>query len=111
MDLWEAVDDDDVSKVRSLLQEGANPNHQLYWSRDWCSITEKYRRPPLHTACEKGYMEITRALVSGGADVEKRDGYWGMTAFHWACVGGHMEIVVYLSQYVKCRIGKCLSVA
>ncbi len=104
MDLWEAVRRDDVSKVRSLLEEGADPNHQLYWSM-------KYRRPPLHTACEKGYMEITRALVSGGADVEKRDGYWGRTAFHWACERGHMEIVVYLSQDVKCRIGKCVSVA
>ncbi len=103
MDLWEAVRDDDVSKVRSLLEEGADPNHQLYWSEDWL--------PPLHTACEKGYMEITRALVSGGADIERGGGRWGRTAFHCACWGGHMEIVVYLSQDVKCRIGKCVSVA
>ncbi len=110
MDLWEAVDDD-VSKVRSLLEEGADPNHQLYWSRDWYSFTEKYRCPPLHAACRKGNLEITRALVSGGADIERGDGYWGMTAFHYACEYGHMEIVVYLSQDVKCRIGKCVSVA
>ncbi len=109
MDLWEAVRDDDVSKVRSLLEEGANPNHQLYWSRDWYDM--KYRRPPLHEACEKGFLEITRALVSGGADFGKSDVLWGMTAFHWACWKGHMEIVVYLSQDLKCRIGKCLSVA
>ncbi len=106
MDLWEAVDDVDVSKVRSLLEEGANPNHQLYWRRDW-----KGRDPPLHEACRKGYMEITRALVSGGADIERGDGQYGMTAFHYACGGGHMEIVVYLSQDVKCRMGKCVSVA
>ncbi len=110
MDLWEAVRDyDDVSKVRSLLEEGADPNHQLYWSRDW--YDKKYRLPPLHEACGNGHMEITRALVSGGADVEKRDGLWGETAFHCACEYGHMEIVVYLSQDVKCRIGKCVSVA
>ncbi len=102
MDLWEAVRDDDVSKVRSLLIRGADPNHQLYW---------KDRLPPLHEACRKGNLDITRALVSGGADVEKGDGLLGMTAFHWACEGGHMEIVVYLSQDVKCRIGKCVSVA
>ncbi len=108
MDLWEAVRDDDVSKVRSLLIRGADPNHQLYWSRDWYSPT---RLPPLHEACRKGNLDITRALVSGGADVEKGDGRWGETAFHWACEGGHMEIVVYLSQDVKCRIGKCVSVA
>ncbi len=106
MDLWEAVNDDDVSKVRSLLEEGADPNHQLYWSRDW------YRLPPLHEACWKGKLEVARALVSGGADVEKGDGRTlCMTAFHCACEGGHMEIVVYLSQDVKCRIGKCVSVA
>ncbi len=109
MDLWEAVTRDDVSKVRSLLEEGADPNHQLYWSRDW--YAKKNRFPPLHTACGNGYLEITRALVSGGADIERGDGYWGRTAFHWACRGGHMEIVVYLSQDVKCRIGKCVSVA
>ncbi len=108
MDLWEAVD---VSKVRSLLIRGADPNHQLYWSRDWYSFTKKWRLPPLHEACRKGNLDITRALVSGGADVEKGDGIGGMTAFHWACVRGHMEIVVYLSQDVKCRIGKCVSVA
>ncbi len=111
MDLWEAVTRDDVSKVRSLLEEGANPNHQLYWSRDWYSHTKKWRLPPLHEACEKGFLEITRALVSGGADIERGDALLGMTAFHWACLGGHMEIVVYLSQDLKCRIGKCLSVA
>ncbi len=110
MDLWEAVRDDDVSKVRSLLKQGANPNHQLYWSEDWChsksSIQE--RLPPVHEACEKGYLEITRALVSGGADNEKGDRRLDRTAFHRACWGGQKEIVVYLSQDVKCRTGKCV---
>ena len=90
--------------MRSVLGQGANPNHQLYWSREW---RDNYSFPPVHLACERGYLEITRALVSGGADIEKGDG----TAFHWACMGGHMETVVYLSQEMKCRIGKCVSVA
>ncbi len=106
-DLWEAVDNEDVSKVRSVLGQGANPNHQLYWSDEW-----NYKElPPVHRACLRGHLDITRALVSGGADIEKGDGLSGMTAFHWACRGGHMETVVYLSQEVKCRIGKCVSVA
>ncbi len=108
-DLWEAVDNDDVSEVRSVLGQGANPNHQLYCSEEWKK--KLYNCPPVHLACFRGYLEITRALVSGGADIEKGDGMLRRTAFHWACVGGHMETVVYLSQEIKCRIGKCVSVA
>ena len=111
MDLWEAVRDNDFIKVRSLLKQGANPNHQLYWSEEWYGSLFKDRLPPVQTACYNGYLKITRALVSGGADIEKGDGRYGMTAFHCACEGGHIEIVVYLSQYVKCCIGKCVSVA
>ena len=107
-DLWEAVENDDVSKVRSVLGRGANPNHQLYWSEEW---SDKYIIPPVHLACYQGCLEITRALVSGGADIEKGGGASGMTAFHWACGEGHMETVVYLSQEMKCHIGKCVSVA
>ena len=110
-DLWEAVDNDDVSKVRSVLGQGANPNHQLYWSDEWSDVFKMNRRPPVHRACWRGHLEITRALVSGGADIEKGDGSLGLTAFDYACDGGHMETVVYLSQEVKCRIGKCVSVA
>ena len=108
MDLWEAVRRDDVSIVRSVLKQGANPNHQLYWSEEW---SDKNRVPPVHEACGRGYLEITRALISGGADIEKGDRVSGMTAFHSACWGGHMEIVVYLSKDAKCSIGKCVSVA
>ena len=95
--------------MRSVLGQGANPNHQLYWSEEWDK--KLYNWPPVHLACLGGSLEITRALVSGGADIEKGDGRLGMTAFHWACYGGHMETVVYLSQEVKCHIGKCVSVA
>ncbi len=109
MDLWKAVDNDDVSKVRSILGQGANPNHQLYWSKEWNQ--KKGRFLPVHLACYKGYLEITRALVSGGADIEKGSELTDRTAFHYACWGGHMETVVYLSQEMKCHIGKCVSVA
>ena len=97
--------------MRSVLKQGANPNHQLYWNEEWCDVFKKNKRPPVHRACLEGYLEITRALVSGGADIEKGDGRWGETAFHGACRRGHMETVVYLSQEMKCRIGKCVSVA
>ena len=104
VNLWKAVKDDDLGEVRSLLGQGANPNHQLYWSEEWII----HKRPPVHTACMKGNLEITRALVSGGADVERAGGDYGMKPFHCACEGGNKDIVLYLSQDIKCRIGKCV---
>ena len=89
------------------MGQGANPNHQLYWTEDW--FWKKRRIPPLHEACKNGYLEITIALVSCEADIEVGDGR-GETAFHWACRGGHKEILVYLSQDEKCRVGKCMCV-
>ncbi len=108
MDLWDATDNNDIRKVRSLLGQGADPNHQLYWSEDWCE--NKFRLPPVHQACYKCYQEITSALVSGGANVEKADGLSGSTAFHCACQGGKMATVKYLFEVVKCRTGKWLFV-
>ncbi len=34
-DLCEVVEDNDVIKLRSLLEQGADPNHQLFWSKEW----------------------------------------------------------------------------
>ncbi len=108
MDLWEATNNNDIGKVRSLLGQGADPNHQLHWSRDW--LRNKLRDPPVHQACVRGYQEITSALVSDGADVEKADGWSGKTAFHNACLGGNMETVKYLFQVLKCCTGRWLFV-
>ncbi len=102
--LWEAIYHNDIDKVRSLLKQGADPNHQLYWTSDWC--IKKLRYPPIHTACRNGYLEITMLFLDGGAaDVEKCDSKEGMTPFHFACLGGNIDIVVYLHQHVKCRTG------
>lgn len=89
------------------MEQGADPNYQLYWIDDWC--WNKKRLPPVHEACKKGYLKITKALVSDKADIESGDKLLGMTAFHCACQEGHTEIVEYLSQDIKCRIGKCQS--
>ncbi len=108
MDLSKAVQNNDASEVRSLLKQGANPNHQIYWGVEWYKYKGSF--PPVHVACMNGHLEITKELVSGGADIEKGDGRHGMTAFHWACHKGRMEIMVYLTQNVKCRTGKCVCV-
>ena len=81
-DLYEAVDNDDVTKVRSLLGQGANPNHQLYWSDEWVSDEWADKRPPLHWACWRGYLEIAKNLVTHGARTDKGGGTYNKTPLH-----------------------------
>ncbi len=100
-DLWEAVGNDDVIKVRSLLGQGADPNHQLYWSDEWDD-----EDPPLHRACYRGHLEIAKTLVTHGARSDKGGGRYNMTPLHNACMGGHKEMVQYLIQEVRCSTGK-----
>ncbi len=100
-DLWQAVDNGDVTKVRSLLGQGADPNHQLYWSDEWA-----VKRPPLHRACLMGYLEIVKTLVTHGARTDKSDRRYNRTPLHWACQGGHKEVVQYLKEEVGCSTGK-----
>ncbi len=97
-DLWEAINSDDVIKVRSLLGRGADPNHQLYWSGEW-----RYKDPPLHRACWWGHLEIVKTLVTR---IDKGGGSDNMTLLHYACLGGHKEMVEYLIQELGCSTGK-----
>ena len=101
MDLWQAVYNNDVTKVMSLLGQGADPNHQLYWSDEWAG-----KDPPLHRACWKGYLEIVKTLVTHGARTDKGDGRTNSTPLHCACWGGHKEVVQYLKEEVGCSTGK-----
>ena len=98
-DLYEAVRNNDVTKVRSLLGQGADPNHQLYWSDEWVN------EPPLHSACRLGYLEIVKTLVTHGARTDKGGGVDNRTPLHWACWGGHKEVVQYFKE-VGCSTGK-----
>ncbi len=100
-DLWKAVRNDDVIKVRSLLGQGADPNHQLYWSEKW-----RYDDPPLHWACYVGYVDIVKTLVTHGARTDKGSRKNDMTPLHNACQGGYKEVVKYLIQEVGCSTGK-----
>ncbi len=99
-DLHEAVGSNDVTKVRSLLGQGADPNHQLYWSDEWAD-----KLPLLHMACRRGYLEIVKTLVTHGARTDKGGGWANMTPLLYACYGGHKDVVLYLKE-VGCSTGK-----
>ncbi|MEV6879985.1 ankyrin repeat domain-containing protein [Amycolatopsis sp. NPDC051128] len=42
----------------------------------------------LHLAAQSGHLDVIRALVEGGADVDARDAIWGSTPETWAEVCG-----------------------
>ncbi len=91
MELSNAARDGDVSKVKSLLARGANPNHPEYHL--------------LHIVCWNGNLETVKAFVEAGADT----GRWnarGRSPFHCAAWGGRKEVLVYLIRDCKCSAGK-----
>ena len=92
IELWKAVDVGDVETVRSLLGQGANPDHQLH--------------PPLHTASFKGNVSIVKMLIEAGADVDRHSGVLDYTPLHSACIGGHKEVVDYLIREAGCKVGE-----
>ena len=81
-DLWVAVDDDNIHRVKTLLQQGANLSHPLYWREEWFNREYgewAYRSPPVHTACEKGHLKIVKLLLQAGAGVDVGDGKYSTT--------------------------------
>ncbi len=94
-ELWVAAANGNVSKVKSLLARGANPNHPKYY--------------PLRNACENGHLEIVKALVEAGADTERWDGF-GRSLVHFAAQWDHKKVMVYLIRDCKCSAGESFSI-
>ncbi|XP_061180521.1 ankyrin-1-like isoform X3 [Saccostrea echinata] len=86
--LYHAVDNNDLIKLRHLLQDGANPNER-YTGTPYVSFTI------LHLSCEKGNLHTTRALVEAGADVLSRD-TWGMSPLIHSIICQQEDVVEYL---------------
>ena len=101
MDLWKATNEHQISRVLALLEEGADPNHPLFWSEEF-----KYNIPPLHTACRFTKLDIVTALVQNGADVKRVGGFSKQTPLHHACTSGNKDIVQYLVEDIKCDVGE-----
>ena len=75
------------SFVRMLLNSGANPNIP--------STLEVGFNSPLHTACNKGAMEVIEMLVKAGANVNARN-QLGQTALHVATRQRNVPLAKYL---------------
>jgi hypothetical protein len=89
--LFEALDTNDVSAVRELLAQGADPGAidprspaLMAW-------------PALSYAASGGKSEIVELLLERGAAVDARDPAGG-TALIWACNAGHLDCARLLLQ-------------
>ena len=101
IELYEAVDDEDVGKVNNLLQMNITASHQLYWSDEWDGMW-----PPLHLACLEGHLDIVKMLINSVVDVNLGDAEDNSTPLHKACYRGHMDVVNYLIREVGCKVGE-----
>ena len=82
--LIEAVDNKNITEIKSLLNQGANVNAQ-----------EKYGWTPLHWAALNGYYDVAKLLIENGADVNiKNNGGW--TPLHEAAFKECYDIVKLL---------------
>ena len=86
-----------------MLGQGADPDHQLYWSVEWTILV---KLPPLHTASWEGNVSIVKMLIEAGADVDRCGGVFDCTPLHYACERGHKEVVDYLIREAGCKVGE-----
>lgn len=83
--LSDAVNNGCVSNVNTLINDARIGVNTTYPGNKW--------RPPLHTACQNGYLDIVKELLSSPrVDVNLKD-QEGMTALHRACQKGNLDII------------------
>jgi len=89
--LLKAASTGDVTKVKGLLDGGADIN---YYSKD----KQGTGRTALIEAAIQGHLDVIRLLVERGANLEWQDRAVGFTPLGWAANQGHESIVVALLQ-------------
>eukprot|EP01045_Picozoa_sp_COSAG04_P011188 COSAG04_NODE_713_length_10870_cov_3.260050_18_plen_154_part_01 len=86
--LGQAMADQDLTLVRRLLGEGANPNHSSQFVQGFA---------PLFAAAQVGDEDGLSLLLAAGADVRHANASDSSTALHRAAEGGHfgcLELLV-----------------
>ncbi|XP_059139389.1 serine/threonine-protein phosphatase 6 regulatory ankyrin repeat subunit A-like [Physella acuta] len=103
--LYISVMNGNIDIVNRLLKAGANVNLESNYrvSPQYCSISFKNRNiekkqgrsSPLFQACNKGFFEITKALIDAGADLNFKNDE-GETALCRSIIKRHFHIVKVL---------------
>jgi len=73
---------------------------RYFWSKDRIPTDSHYNKPiPIQIACFQGHLNIVKFLYQNtktDKDVLQRFYFTGMNCLHYACKGGHVDIVAYL---------------
>ena len=90
MTVYEATLNNNLEQVQANIAHGADLN-ALTADGDYG------RYSALHAASRAGYVDIVRALIDAGADVNiEADAPHRAAPLHWAARAGHLEAVVLL---------------
>ncbi|MDD9900682.1 MAG: ankyrin repeat domain-containing protein [Alphaproteobacteria bacterium] len=82
--LQRAIYYNDASKIKRLIEKGANVNY-----------SGRKIHPPLHMALLEDKQDVARILIAAGADISAPDAY-GQTPLHYAAALGQESIVMTL---------------
>ncbi|MEL6821468.1 MAG: ankyrin repeat domain-containing protein, partial [Calditrichota bacterium] len=81
----EAVRAENIAKVKVLLAEGADIN-----------ATGRYEVTALSYAADRGNVELVNFLLDKGADMTRKDTFYGASAIDWAAYNKHAAVVKIL---------------
>jgi outer membrane protein assembly factor BamB len=84
-DLWRAAKKGDAALVAALLAEGLDPNAQT-----------EYGVTALQFAAARGHLDVVRTLLAHGADVSRRDRFYGAAPLTAAADKQHWQVVAAL---------------
>jgi len=79
-----------LTKLRQESFEKTRPNR----------ISAFYQMTPLHSAAQRGHLEVVKAITNVLADKDPKDPH-GYTPLHAAASFGHLSIVEYLLKFEK----------
>ncbi|KAL3866380.1 hypothetical protein ACJMK2_043683 [Sinanodonta woodiana] len=89
-ELFEAIFNGDLVRVRQLIDSGINKNTVLHNPARWEGATI------LGTAAIEGHLDIVKYLIQQKVSVNFTDPCLGRTALHWACMVNRVDIVRHM---------------
>lgn len=101
MRLCDAIEDEDIDKIQSILENGLDPNQTTIPPHRVWAYWEMSARRPLSVACGTGNLEIVELLIAYGATAEpqKESGWTPLQKTLFSYQPNDVEIVTLLLQH------------